>query len=376
MSPRISTFTDTYLPTVNGVTYSIQLWKQRWNSSQTYPGRMTVTYPGSDDYDPDDDEIPVRSFDFPFYEGYRIGVPGPTLPSESRQADLVHVHSPFSMGIAGAGLARYSDLPLVASYHTPIPKYIEYLTSNDAVARRLQKVSQVWERRYLSQTDIVIVPSDEAGDELASKGVDDDKIRVLSNGVDTEFFRPVESNLLSEIGAEPPVAGYCGRHGYEKNLRDAVDAADRLPEIDFVLVGDGPARDSLIEYADSRDIDNVYFPGFLERDRLPDFYSSLDVFVFPSDVETQGIVALEATACGTPVVGADAGGLRNSIDEGRNGLRYSPGDVDAFVDRIRETFDRRDSLSENSLRMRDEIDVGSTLNDLAEIYDSLVPSQI
>ena len=107
--PQVAAFTDTYLPTVNGVTYTVQTWRDHW---QARGGRMDVVYPQSD-HVPVAGEYPVRSLPFPFYEGYRLGMP--QIPSKVRDADVVHAHTAFSLGMAGKRLARKIDAPLVTS---------------------------------------------------------------------------------------------------------------------------------------------------------------------------------------------------------------------------------------------------------------------
>ncbi|MDY6780085.1 MAG: glycosyltransferase, partial [Halobacteria archaeon] len=242
---------------------------------------------------------------------------GFVLPDAVRDADVVHVHGPFSMGMAGASLATSEDIPLVVNYHTPTDEYVKYITQNDRLEKQLKAINNWWERKYLDKADMVVTPSEQARSWLDEKGVESDKVRVLRNGIDVEFFSPTDpSEFRDEHDLDGLTVGYCGRHGYEKDLTDVIDAAARLEDVDVVLVGDGPAREDLIEYAEEVGADNVVFPGFLERERLPEFYSSLDAFVFPSDSETEGLVALEATACGTPVVAADARGMKNTVKHG------------------------------------------------------------
>jgi hypothetical protein len=93
--PRVAAFTDTYLPTVNGVTYTVKTWRDRWTDRG---GRMDVVYPDSE-YDPATDEHPVSSVPFPFYDGFRVGLP--QVPEAVDDADLVHAHTPFGIGIGG-----------------------------------------------------------------------------------------------------------------------------------------------------------------------------------------------------------------------------------------------------------------------------------
>jgi 1,2-diacylglycerol 3-alpha-glucosyltransferase len=378
--PRVATFTDTYLPTVNGVTYTIDTWRDRW---QSRGGEMPVVYPASN-HDPDAGEFPVRSVNFPFYSGFRIGLP--QLPRGVRDADVVHAHTPFSLGLSGLRLARNADVPLVASYHTPTAEYADYLTSGP-LATGVEAAARWWERRFFHRSDVVLVPSDPARDHLRAIGVRA-RVEVVPNGVDTDVFRPVEGHATLETGAdEPPdvadfrerydlpdgpLVGYTGRHGYEKDLAVLVRAAEGLTDgrgesITVVLGGDGPARADLETLAADLDAD-VRFLGFMDRADLPAFYASLAVFAFPSPVETQGLVALEANACGTPVAGVDAGALADTVRDGETGYTAPAGDVGAFRTTIERTLDERETLRAACLDRRAAISVEHAVDRLVDVY--------
>ncbi len=124
MSRWVAAFTDTYLPTINGVTYTIRTWRDFWEKTG---GRMDVVYPQSDGYTPEKGEHPIGSLQFPFYEGYRLGTP--RIPKAVIDAEIVHSHTPFTIGVGGLRLARKHDLPFVTSYHTPTGEYADYLVS-------------------------------------------------------------------------------------------------------------------------------------------------------------------------------------------------------------------------------------------------------
>ncbi|GGN18832.1 glycosyltransferase [Halarchaeum nitratireducens] len=361
--PRVAAFTDTYLPTVNGATYTVRTWRERW---QARGGRMDVVYPDAD-YDPDPGEHPVASVDFPFYEGYRLAAPH--TPRGVVTPDVVHAHSPFAVGVAGYRYARRHDAPLVVSYHTPTSEYVEYVAP-DALTPSLERVSAAWERWFLDRADLVLAPSERACDRVRDLGVST-PADSLPNGVDVDFFAPTDaSDFRERYGLSGTLVGYTGRHGYEKRLSDLVDAAADL-DATLVLGGDGPARDDLEARARRRGID-ARFLGFLPREELPAFYSALDVFAFPSPVETQGLVALEANACGTPVVGADAGALIETVDDGETGYHYPVGDAAAFRDAIRRALDERDALAETCLDRREEVSVSRAVDRLAAVYDRLL----
>ena len=368
MDYRVTAFTDTYLPTVNGVTYTLKCWRDRWNGNG---GCMDVVFPRANGYDPGRGEHPVRSLPFPFYDGFRLGVP--SVPKGARDADLVHAHTPFALGLSGLRLARKRDVPLVSSYHTPAGEYAGYLGPTPWAEDKIRGAAETYERLFFDRSDVLIVPSKAAMRHVKSQvGVAAD-VRVVSNGVDTDRFRPVDHGeflVRHDLPTDRPIVGYTGRQGYEKRVRDLVDAAEGL-DATVVLGGDGPAREDL--EARAADVDgDVRFLGFLDREELPAFYSAMDVFAFPSPVETQGLVAMEANACGTPVIGADAGALADTVEEGVTGYRFPEGDVETVRERIRRALDERDRLSEHCLDRREAHSVERSLERLRGIYRELI----
>ena len=342
MAPAsVAAFTDTYLPTVNGVSYTVRTWRDRWRERD---GRMEVVYPGSDDYTPAPGEHPVGSLPFPMYEGFRLGLP--KVPGAVSGVDLT-------------------------SYHTPTAEYAEYLSSQPWVERRVERLAERYERWFLSRADAIVCPSEDTKARVDRNVTVDTPAVVVPNGVDTDFFAPDDGDAFRERYDLPDgtLLGYTGRHGYEKHLSEFLRAAEGI-DATVVVGGDGPAREELEELAADLDID-AHFLGFLPREDLPDFYAALDAFVFPSPVETQGLVALEANACGTPVVAVDAGALSDTIDDGVNGYHYAHGDTDGCRDAIRRVLDKRASLSASCLDRREEISVDHAVAELATLYDRL-----
>ena len=219
---------------------------------------------------------------------------------------------------------------------------------------------------------MVLVPSEVAAEKVRDEVGVTTRVETLPNGVDVERFRPVETadfRARHGLDVDRPLVGYTGRHGHEKRLPEIVEAAADL-DVTLVFGGDGPARASLERLATEHDVD-ARFLGFLPRDDLPAFYACLDVFAFPSPVETQGIVALEAMACGTPVVAARAGALTETVDDGVTGVHFEPDDVDGFGAAIRRALDERDTLREACLDRREATSVEHSVDRLAEVYASL-----
>ena len=361
----VAVFTDTYLPTVNGVTYTVRTWRDAWAGRG---GRMPVVYPADGGYEPSAGEHPVPSVPFPFYSGFRFGWPQVPDVVAGTDPDLVHAHTPFTLGLAGRRLAAARDLPLVVSYHTPAREYARYIS--DAFAGVLRRAADGYERWFFGDADAVVVPTETAAAQVDAAGT---PVHVVSNGVDVERFGPVDDETVAAFRRrhdlpEGPLVGYTGRHGYEKRLEDLLSATVGV-DAGVAIAGDGPARSELERRAAARD--DVVFLGFLDREELPAFYTALDAFAFPSPVETQGLVGLEAVACGTPVVGVDGGALSETVTEGETGYRFRPGDIDDFRAAIVRTLAESATLSERCLARREELSVERSIDRLREVYESV-----
>jgi 1,2-diacylglycerol 3-alpha-glucosyltransferase len=369
MGPQpVVAFTDTYLPTVNGVTYAVKAWRDSWRDRG---GRMDVVYPDAGGHDPGPGEHAVRSLPFPFYDGFRLGLP--RVPRAVRDgAAVVHAHTPFSLGLAALRLGRRADLPVVASYHTPTGEYADYLADREWTEEAIAGVSRRYERWFFRRVDAVLAPSEATRRHLSESVGTDARVEVVPSGVDTDRFRPVDTGAFCRrhgLEDATTLVGYTGRHGYEKRLCDAVDAAAGL-DATLVFGGDGPARAELAARAADRGVD-ARFLGFLDRAELPAFYSALDAFLFPSPVETQGLVALEANACGTPVVAADDGALADTVLDGETGYHFETGDPESMREAARRTLADRERLREGCLDRRPAVDVERSVDDLAALYRSL-----
>ena len=366
MGQRIAAFTDTYLPTVNGVTYSISDVRERWRELGE---RMDVVFPDSSAYDPEPGEHPVRSVPFPFYDGYRLGAP--RIPESLPAVDVVHAHTPFAVGLAATRFARRTDAPLVATYHTPAGEYAPYLAPLEGLSSPIARLTTRYERRFYDRADLVCVPSEWGRRQLEDRLGVSTPTRVVPNGVDTTRFRPVDATAFRErYDLEGTLVGYTGRHSREKNLEELLYAAAGLEDATLVLSGDGPARPALEAASGTLDLE-VRFLGMLERSELPAFYAALDAFGFPSPVETQGLVALEAIACGTPVVAARAGALVETVADGRTGYHYPPGDTRAFRRALQRALTERGRLEATCLARREEISLSAAATRLREVYAGL-----
>ena len=262
---------------------------------------------------------PVSVFELPEYPELKLNLP-PFLQMldhvYNRGYTYIHSATPGPMGLAALGIARVLKLPISGTYHTAIPQYAAYLTGDENIEELMWRY-MLW---YYDQMDKVYVPSTDTGEELVSKGLKEEKIRVYPRGVDVERFNPVRRNgfFQRRFGLDRELRLlYVGRVSKEKNLPILVDAFKRLAAnhagVSLVVVGDGPYLNEMQERMQGLP---CTFTGYLKGHDLAEAYASSDLFVFPSTTDTFGNVILEG-----PGFGAAGGGHRRRRPPREHGAR-------------------------------------------------------
>jgi glycosyltransferase involved in cell wall biosynthesis len=179
--------------------------------------------------------------------------------------------------------------------------------------------------------DKVIAISEHAENQLVHRyGFSQNEVDLITHGVDIERFYPREGTHEA-VDPEQTTVLYVGRLGARKGLDLAIRALAELesPDVGFLIAGTGRHESSLRELSQRSGVaDLIQFLGHIPDEDLPLLYSSADIFLLPSRYEGLGLVSLEAMACRTPVLGADAGGIPTAIDHGDTGLVFSRNRVD------------------------------------------------
>lgn len=286
--------------------------------------------------------IEVPSVGIPKYDGYRLSYSTAAnithrLNEENFAPDIVHLHSPCTLGLAGIAFARARGIPVVATYHTHFPLYLKYHGFS-----WLAPSARAYLRYFYNRCDAVLVPSKGLCRELHENGIRN--IRYVPHGVDiSQFHRRFASRerrvgLLGAKENATTILLFVGRLVWEKNLRLMVDALRPLlksrSDIALVIAGTGPAEEELRTM-----LPEAHFLGFRTGRELSEIYASSDIFVFPSDTETFGNVTLEALASGLPCVVADAGGSSDLVQNGKNGFKTHPQNLDDFRNAVLELLD-------------------------------------
>jgi glycosyltransferase involved in cell wall biosynthesis len=255
----------------------------------------------------------VPAIGVPFiYGGQRWGLPTPRVRRylADFRPDLVHVANPVSLGMAGIRAAQRLRIPLVCSYHTDIVAYASHYHLG-----WLRPIIRAHLRRLHRCATLNLVTSAAAAAQLRELGVvprGDGRGAVMKwqRGVALDQFRPQAAAFHPSVGrrAGPHRALYVGRLADEKRVGDlAALAAD--PNFELTVVGDGPARRTLV----GRLPETTVFTGTLRGADLAAAYRAADLFVFPSVTDTLGLVLLEALASGLPVLAADSPASREIL---------------------------------------------------------------
>lgn len=340
---KIALFTETFLPKVDGIV--TRLTKTVTHLVRAGDEVLLFCPEGAPDNFMGARVIGVPALPLPLYPELKLALPRPLVAEalDAFKPDLVHVVNPAVLGLGGIWLARTRGVPLVASYHTHLPKYLEHYGMGmfEPLLWELLKAAH-------NQAALNLCTSSAMVEELSQHGIQ--HTALWQRGVDTDLFRPQWRNpamrrkLAGVHGDSDSLLLYVGRLSAEKQIERIRPVLDALPHARLALVGDGPHRQQLEKvFAGSA----TTFLGYLGGEDLASAYASADAFLFPSSTETLGLVLLEAMAAGCPVVGANRGGIPDIVTDGVNGCLYdpdSPASLTAATERLLASTEQRQAL--------------------------------
>ncbi len=289
-------------------------------------------------------------------------------------ADVVHAHSPPPMAAhyAGAGAAERGT-PFVVTYHCDVELPSAWGTFVETVYRRSLGAST------LREADKVVVTTRTYA--ATSRAVWRYNPTVIPNAVDHRRFRPeVDGSSVRErlkISSDQPVVLLVGRIVPHKGVEHFIEAARFVPEAQFLVAGDGSLLPAMKRLATAMGLSQrVRFLGRVSDDNLPRLYAACDVFVLPSvsRLEAFGIVALEAMATGKPVVVADIPGVREVIEDGREGLLADPVNPEDLAAKIRRLLADPDARRSMGQRGREKVVSSFSLERVTDQIEALYRS--
>ncbi len=342
-SRKVLWFTDT-LTDLNGVAVTIQE-VARTAQEKSMDVRIVTSLSGdgkAKDLPPNIINLPaVFDFKIPSYESYTLRIPSLLRALEiiqREEPEMVVISTPGPLGLLGLLISRVLNVRSVGIYHTDFALQAKAIVKDESVVKLLDDYT----RWFYSAMDEIRVPTREYIQILRDRGLDPSKMKVFNRGLDTDLFSPRREDW-------PPLAGrwgirdginllYVGRVSEDKNLDfllEAYKAAARtIPDLNLIIVGDGPYLDTLEGKVKS--MPRVVLTGRLSQEELPWVYSHSDLFLFPSTTDTFGMAVLEAQACGLPALVSDAGGPQEIVAHGRTGWVVSTRSVQDWRDEIEQ----------------------------------------
>ncbi|MGV3712503.1 glycosyltransferase family 4 protein [Pseudolysinimonas sp.] len=315
---RVAVVSESFLPTVNGVTTSVVRVLEHL-AANGHEAMVVVPAAGSPRAYAG---FPVHEVPALAYRQFPVGLPNSQVSGllERFRPDVLHAASPFLLGAQAIAAANRLGVPSVAIYQTDVSGYAKRnrLSAASAFASRLT--------RWIHEgADLTLAPSTTALADLRAAGVS--RLERWGRGVDIERYHPRRRAHAGVAGlrarlarSDEVVVGYVGRVAPEKRLERLAELRG-IPGLRLVIVGDGPAMPSVTRALDGMPVD---FLGALHGDDLAEAYAAFDVFVHTGTEETFGQTLQEAHASGLPVVAPRAGGPIDLVATGVDGILYDP----------------------------------------------------
>ncbi len=306
--------------------------------------------------------------------------------------DVVHVQVSDPIGLSVVWMARHRGIPVVTTEHNQPEVLTGPMKLPFLIKRPVNYLLSAYFRNRQSKSDFVTMPTEQAIMDLMKRKELGMPVAAVSNGVDLSNFHPGEASAetYQKYGLEKgqKYVLYVGRVDPEKQVGVIIEAFKRaLSEIkqmkqapkklpQMVIVGDGVDKARLVRLARKLGIaDSVKFLGRVVGPDLYELYKVGTVFATASEIETQGIVLIEAAATGLPLIAVNKGAVSEVCITGKDGYLCEPGNVKEIAEAMRQilTDDKlREKLAAGALKIAKEHDFEKTLDKFINIYKHVI----
>jgi len=383
MSLRIALFTDSYLPTVDGVVTSVLATRRELEAH----GHRVFTFAPEDPnngHHVERDTIFVKAKEFRPYPGYRLAIfPGHEIEAlNDLDVDLIHSHGIGFMGIKGLWCSWASRIPIVQTYHTLVQEAIPFYSPLGLNLHLLERGLRLYLRVFLNHCEGVVVPTRSILGEVQTLAPRARIRGVIPTGIDPQKFHPGLNgySVRSHWGLNGhDVVLHVGRVSPEKNLATLINAFPYVklenPDAKLLVVGSGPYMDRYYDLVRKRELlGDVIFTGFVPDAELPKYYAACDTFAIASKFETQGLVVLEALSSGKPVAGANSRAIPEFVEHGRNGYLFNPDSPREAARAVLMSLEHRDEMKDAARETALAFSVDACTRRLETVYDGIVAS--
>ncbi len=375
-------FTDSYLPSRDGVVTSVVTSRQEL---QKLGHEVFIFAP--EPLDAKDREPGIyycRSKRFRRYQGYTI----PMYPTDKSAqltrigAEVIHAQGLLFMGLRSLLAAKNLRLPVVVTWHTMVTDAVHYYNFTPLPDEHAKRLMLLYLRSLIRRADAIIAPTHAIKEELLQMQPRIRHIEVIPTGVDTERFNPsVDGNAVRKrLGLEgKKVILSVGRVAWEKNYELMLEGFSHLakdePLARLVIAGEGPAKDHCQQLARQFHVeDKVVFPGFITDAELPSLYAACDCFNISSKFETQGIVVMEAMACGRPVSAIRYRALAEIVSDGVDGVLFDE-DPRSWAEATHKALDADGDMGRMGRMKAEGFSQEASARDLVAIYQYAIEAK-
>ena len=296
--------------------------------------------------------------------------------------DVVHSQCEFFSYQFASRISKITGAPIVHTYHT---LYEQYMTSYLIPSKRLgDHLVKILSRRRLKRVSTLVAPTQKVENTLQSYGMQA-PISVVPSGISLEqhFLRLSDEQRRERrwelgISEEDMVLINLGRLGGEKNLGELIryfaEARRKNDTLKFLIVGDGPARESLQELACQLQVEkDVIFTGMVPPSEVQNYYQLGDIFVSASTSETQGLTYIEAAANGLPLLCRQDDCLADVLEEGENGYGYTSAEEFLHaIDAMMADQSWRDAAARRSEEIAAAFDKKAFGETIETVYESVL----
>ena len=319
------------------------------------------------------------------YGGYFYVIPAP-FGSKMKEIvkdlklDILHSHQPYSLGSEAMKFSKKFSIPLVFTYHIKYEEYSHYVPLiPGAISKRYIRKITVG---YSNKCDNVIAPST-----AIKKLLRDHKITapisIIPSGINIDNFANAtgQRNSIREkynIKSDDIMLITASRIVEEKNINFLIQSFSlmkkKFENIKFMIVGDGAVKEELEEMTKKLGFErDIIFTGLVDRTEIVSLYQASDIFVFASHTETQGLVAVEAMAAGSPVVAIKASGIEDIVQDGEDGFltNDSKEEFAEKVLKIATDEELRKKMAEKAKENSRKFEIAPWVEKIVKLYESL-----
>ena len=346
---KIAIVTETFLPSTDGIvtrlTKAIDYFLREGHEVLVIAPDLGVhDYKGAK-------VIGIKPVTFPFYRYRKWGFPSRRVYHilKEFEPDVVHAVNPVLLATSAVKAAQKLNIPLVSSYHTHLPKYLDYYK----IYKPAKPLLWWYIRRNHKNADVNLVTSKAIKDELEAEGIK--RLDIIPRGVDVisrnpDFKDAAMRYRLTDGRPDNKLLVFIGRLAVEKEIHKIIPLLEAREDISLAIIGDGPARSSIEKKFEGT---NTIFTGFMHGKELSKAFASGDAFIFPSVSETLGLVILESMASGLPLIAAESGPTNEQVTDGVNGMLYENENLGSMI-RAVEVLEDEGKLGDMKRNARDE----------------------